>query len=583
MKVLGRVISLLFVSILVLLPALSVVATSDFRADVVVLDSSSTDRTYVPVMVDFNTSGSVSLGLLSSSGLDSAVLEGTTVLPFMLSTTQILFAVPELLSTQEKIFYFDTGYAPAQTSFSIIPGSGGYVTTADAAALEPGSNFEVAVDCGVDTVVGKIGEPVFYKAATLDCNVSAAGELTANIYGAVGTITTQSADNSLTKAYTNVWVGQTYTAATDMWITTISIYGEEEGTAVGNAVVSIRETLAGDITNTVIATAATRPATDFPAEGFPDYVVFTFASPVFVYSGQVIGIALQVTGGDTNNDIHWMHQTTDVLAGGNRFTGAGATPTWTSTTGDCHVRVSGAVPSKSVTATGITSGEHTIKVSADGSNLYIYDGATLKDTEALGGVSVQNTAYNYIWLDSESVVYASSISVTIGGTLIVHYHPAAIIVGTTLPDLEGAAQNGTFTWGSNSDLSVSISGLNSVSSYVSESSESSGTGGVGITAPPTTGLYAPTATVTGLPYWDLFEPASVSLEWSTNVLYSIMAIFVAIGLGVGVGIATGSTLLAIIAVAVGLVIGVGTGTLGWWVVLVYIIFSGGYVVASKSM
>lgn len=70
---------------------------------------------------------------------------------------------------------------------------------------------------------------------------------------------------------------------------------------------------------------------------------------------------------------------------------------------------------------------------------------------------------------------------------------------------------------------------------------------------------------------------------NANILYAVLAIFVAIGIGTGAAIATGSALLAIIAVAVGLVVGVVVGVLGAWVVIVYIIFSSSYLVASRGM
>jgi hypothetical protein len=58
-----------------------------------------------------------------------------------------------------------------------------------------------------------------------------------------------------------------------------------------------------------------------------------------------------------------------------------------------------------VTATGISSGQHTIKTTADGTNLKIYVDDVEKDSEALGGVSVPNNGNNWSFVTNGSMPY----------------------------------------------------------------------------------------------------------------------------------------------------------------------------------
>jgi len=89
-------------------------------------------------------------GFMQSNGLDAAVIgTGGIALPTMIDSTQTLFVAPVTKSTQNG-FNFTTGNTPV-TSMPIIVGNSGYVTTADNAALEPGSNFSIAATGYLDT------------------------------------------------------------------------------------------------------------------------------------------------------------------------------------------------------------------------------------------------------------------------------------------------------------------------------------------------------------------------------------------------------------------------------------------------
>jgi len=129
-----------------------------------------------------------------------------------------------------------------------------------------------------------------------------------------------------------------------------------------------------------------------------------------------------------------------------------------------------------VDADSVTSSNHTILVTADSANLIIsIDGAVAGsgyESKALGGASVPNLANDWIFLKGDAMPYATIIEIYKGGSQVLLYQPVSMIIGTTLPDRAGTAQDGVITWGDNP------SGVNvGIGSFVSSSQPSIGIGG----------------------------------------------------------------------------------------------------------
>jgi len=86
-----------------------------------------------------------------------------------------------------------------------------------------------------------------------------------------------------------------------------------------------------------------------------------------------------------------------------------------------------------------------------------------------------------------------------------------------------------------------------------------------------------------LPAYSLMTAAASQLGWSDATMYRIMVVFTAIGFAVAIGIATASALLTAIACGAILAMGAGAGIIGWSLLVLYGLFAGGYIVASRSM
>jgi len=162
--------------------------------------------------------------------------------------------------------------------------------------------------------------------------------------------------------------------------------------------------------------------------------------------------------------------------------------------------------SLSAVATGISSGEHTVKTTADGTNLKIYIDGVEKDSVALSGASATDNSNNWVIGQNNIISYMEYMTIDISSVEKLKYQPDSIISDTTLPD-ETGSNDGTITWGSN-PAGVAIT----VGSIVSS----------GAPAPSVTGEELPTQDVVPpitQPSGFMSTPISTN---TTHVLYPLM-------------------------------------------------------------
>jgi hypothetical protein len=284
---------------------------------------------------------------------------------------------------------------------------------------------------------------------------------------------------------------------------------------------------------------------------------FNFTAPVQLTNGTTYAVVAHCTAGDASNYINWGYLSTiDVYADGQAKTSTNSGGAWSTLNYDFSLYVY-TLNSKSVTGTGISSGYHTLKLTADGTDLKLYDGETEKGSVALSGGSVQNVATDWVFLNNNSVPYADYIKITVNGTLILTYQPTAIISGTTLPDITGTAQNGTFTFGSNpAGITATIGSLKVGGSTYTPSG---GTSTLPNVAPGVSGNLSGSPDVASSPFYPMFsaiyEASSHTL--SVNLQAIILAAVLAVGLAIAAGTLTQGR--SFFMVVMGLGVGAGIG------------------------
>ena len=218
MRKINKLSRISFISLALLLIFSSVVyaATWEFKYPVYVGDSSSANRTYYPVNLKGGSGGISGDSLYAAdkilvTGLDTNVQVGDTSIKYMIADDRVMAVIPFLPANGTQTVNLFTGYSPNQTTFPIITGDGGYITTLDAAALELGNNFEVEQNGYIDTSVGGLDYDLFIKGLNFKTWVSSVGVVSSGIPISMSPVDTSSSDGYL--QYTDVVFATAHDAA----------------------------------------------------------------------------------------------------------------------------------------------------------------------------------------------------------------------------------------------------------------------------------------------------------------------------------------------------------------------------------
>jgi len=343
-----RKLTALIVLLALLLPTVALAAAT-YSAPITVTESGGSSYTRLPISVSVDNDYLVTNNFISSTGLDTRVLAASTELPHMVASDRTLFAADIAANTQST-FSYTTGNS-ALSDFPVIVGYSGYVTTADDAALELGSNFEIEQKGYVDTSAGS-DKNLVYKDGAFRTYISAGTNVTseicssvspyssssdANIYAIGGNYSTANSATSGTvnSGATTMTIGQSFptisqnqTAADyavglytgsnvragervngfSGTITNVQWYLYKNGAPTGTAYAYVRNATSDAIIGTLgtlnVATLTTSAAW------------YSFPTDVAVTTPTDIRITLEYTGGDASNFVGFEDKSTDVTAWG---------------------------------------------------------------------------------------------------------------------------------------------------------------------------------------------------------------------------------------------------------------------------
>jgi len=156
-----------------------------------ITDTSGVARTNVPVIINFDVDGNlVTYGLtnatctntyMDSSGAGNSPIGSGTAYDYLMATDNITVVIPSLPAYGSVTVNLYTGYSPLQTSFYTIVGEDGYITVADDPDLELSDNFTVEIKGWVDTSSPGYDKNLVYKELAFQTYISAVGNITAAI------------------------------------------------------------------------------------------------------------------------------------------------------------------------------------------------------------------------------------------------------------------------------------------------------------------------------------------------------------------------------------------------------------------
>jgi len=420
--------------ILLVLVGGTVLAAYSYYANIQVLETDGNSYTYLPIIADVDNDYLSDNGYISLTGLDTRVLSGSTELKHLVVDDSVLFVAPTVGANSTGNYKYTLNNTSSLDNFPVIVGYDGYITIPSEIAddMQLGDDFEIEFDGYVDTSSGSDKNLVYKEGACIGY-VSGDEEITFTLFG-----------SSIT------WTSPTgHSDPEAEWTSETNAYDDNTTTYASD---NIGIDSWGDSLELTISEAE-----------FSDVRFYAYWNATHINE-----IDLDVFYDDIWNDVYqgpYADQTWVTKNLGSIEMVSKARVRFYNTYGalwdaDLYEFDFG-LTDTSVIATGISSGAHTIKAYADGTDLGIIvdegEAGEVSDTLLLSGASVPDNANDIIINQNNVMPYFDYLKWTVSDTLIAWYQPISMIVGTTLDDREGTdagetgtgEEDGVITWGAN--------------------------------------------------------------------------------------------------------------------------------------
>ncbi len=431
--------AILIAAILALSVVVPVLAAA-YTATFVITESSGTSYTKLPVWkaVDSKYLASAGYTLPDARDVHIETAAGAS-LPRMVADDRVLTVTDVPASSNTNLVY-TTNNTPAD--FSIITGLGGNVTVADAGALEPGANFQFDYTGYVDVTAGTNRYLVSkYGAVVLTVSPTTSGTVTGTVTGTTGLTGTLTPNNP--GDLTNI---TTLVGAATHWQSQLTddgdtSYVEEPGAAYTGDTYAIAHTIPSyaHIDSVTVYTRARKTAA-----GVSNLRLRIRLGGVDTFgAGQAVAGAyttysetLARPGGGA-----WAFADLATLQIGLDIQGNGAGTEGRSTRTYAVVAYHNA--DTVVTAAGVASGVHTVRISGNATHLSLFvdDLVTPVDIQSLNN-AVIDTGTDWFVM-SDATPYLTSYTETVGVVEVVKFQPNDIIRGVAYTTGTAAFTNGS--------------------------------------------------------------------------------------------------------------------------------------------
>jgi hypothetical protein len=504
-----------------------------------------------------NTTSLINAGFLNSSVSNVALAYNGQDVPYMpgASGNQSWFAFISSIGALSNPTYtlYMGGNQTMNSTQVYFPGADGMATT-DNASLELGSNFTITQTGFIDTSAGA-NKWLVNKTGAFTTNISGVGSITSSI-------------NLLpTSAQNNGGGAISWSSPNNSVDNSTVTYAEVSLTATGSKLLEVDGGL--ELTNTIYYFADVQNA-----------AVFIDTLDVY-YSGSWHSVL-----GSANGTGAWWSA---VPIGGNysvsairiSFTNPSGLTYWARVYELRFTRYD----SIQATASGISSGVHTVTTTADSTNLSIYVDSVLKQTLSLNGSSVVDNTNNWTFCTSNATPYLTRQQIWVGGNL---RQDISWQYKTTWPilfsDASGNGNTATPTFpigGSSATVTANITSFSPITQTTSDLTNPGVTSSnitQAFVAPP--GLYtelniqAPGANLTN----SLLDGANIP-----RAIFWFPFLFGIIGLlGFATAWLTRSLLIQGLVMAFTMILFSLMGGFGYWVCIEFIIMASAIIVGGKQ-
>jgi len=235
-------------------------------------------------------------------------------------------------------------------------------------------------------------------------------------------------------------------------------------------------------------------------------------------------------------------------------------------------------------STAVSSSEKTnflVSSNVSSGNLTLWVNGISVASTSLNSGKITNSTQPYTFMSGVS--YCKDISITVNGTRQLYYAPNTMLAGAILPDREltSGLQNGTITWGTNSNLTITYGTPVSYASYVATANATSGFVMPDSIMPST--WFAAGSGLAGLPFYDTFLASSLSSGVPVKTIYALIIIGLAFFMFFAVIMYTKSAFIAVIALVIVLFIGSSMTIVPMWIPFVIMLVSFAIMYLTKQL
>lgn len=412
-------------SILIIILTLSMAGIA-FASDItgaeykttITITNNSTAATNVAVPFTLSTPDMIAVGMLSANASDVAIISSggsdTAFMPACDNLTPWVTWVSSI-GTDSQVMQFLYTKGVTGGTICYFPGDTG-MSANHSATLELGDNWTIEQKGWVDTTNGA-GKYLIKKLGAFETCISASGNITSSIFDTPTQITQTSGGGSMGLNDVYKRVGQTKPDFPYSVVTEVQFYLTRINSPTGTAYARIRDYSDDSIIGTLGSVDVTT-ITDIGNE----WVSFN-ATSVAITEPTNVRFSLEYANGTSSNYVSVYRENSNVVTG--NYTAY--TTSWTDDVNkDLCYKITYAPANTTVTATGISSGIHTVTTTANVTNVAIYVDNVLKDSTALTANVTDN---DNDWAYYQNMGgYWEYTKITINGTLQQHieweYNPS---------------------------------------------------------------------------------------------------------------------------------------------------------------
>lgn len=556
---------------------------SKFYANILISNNgTATTNVAVPV---FSINSTVMIdGLYMNATANNTVLRNTSGADLAFSpgydpTLPWIIWVPSIGADgylSEVLFLADSSGG----KLAYFPGLAGMISADNDTLLELSGNFSIEQKGFIDTSVAA-DKNLIIKDDAIKVYISGTGNITATLTGDPVEFIILDDDqfatnNSPTRAF-----AQTFTTAGAITVNAVKVKVYSDGDP-GTVTYEIWPTVAGKPAGALLTSGSFEGG---PLGGNPGEWVTFNVTPYALDAATLYGLVIRTPGAGVGNNMYWRKDDSAPAYpdGAGYWTNDGLPP-WNADNSDALFSI---INSVSITATGVTTDEHTVKVHLASGNFSIDIDGTNEDYASSS--AVPNTSGNYSYVQNNAMLYMESTTITIGGDLrqdIVWQYD-----DTVFTDQSGNDQHAypTFrTTSSDANVSANMTSLTPVSEAKAPQ-YALGAGPPFFTVGNVTGLFTTVPPTGGFPLAGVIAAVAGATSTPPQLPLLIIACFVILAASLTTSYTlrkygSGSILIKCLVIVcfLGIFIGIKNFGIDFWMLICFGIFAVGLCMMSRQ-